>query len=304
MDAFVTSEGRRQFFKGQFRVQFVSFTDMHTFYESEESPDQDGFFRASDAQDRIFFEASNRPQDQIILESDLVGQIQNFSNKNLRIIGNKIISGTNTAETKILTGAQVLSAANEIMQATFSHFNEQLIIGSDEQFIKSREFSVSPSEYDFIISNDKPINVNDDIITADISEIESVFNDFRFQNLPYFDFLPPKNVPSPEAPGGAPIGIFKDTRQLRVHSFSELEQSLNDKEFVEISMYETSEDNNVLIQVTEECLEDFQKLLIVDFGEFDLGNGQGIKRVFFAGKAFFDSANMPTFVNIFTIVME
>ena len=80
MDAFVTSEGRRQFFKGQFRVQFVSFTDMHTFYESEESPDQDGFFRASDAQDRIFFEASNRPQDQIILESDLVGQIQNFSN--------------------------------------------------------------------------------------------------------------------------------------------------------------------------------------------------------------------------------
>lgn len=304
MDAFITAEGRRQFFSGQFRVQFVSFTDMHTFYESEEAPDQAGFFRASNAQDRIFFEAANRPQDQIILEADHVGQIQNFSNQNLRIIGNKIVSGTNSAETKILSGAQVLSAANEIVQTAFNNFNEQLIIGSDEQFAKTQEFSVSPPEHDFIISNDKPLNVQNNITTADISEIESVFHDFRFQNLPYFGFLPPKNAPSPEDPAGAPIGFFKDTRQLRINSFSKLEETLQDNEFVEVSMHETSEENNVLIQITEECLDDFQKLLIVDFGEFDLGNGQGTKRVFFAGKAFVDSAGMPTFVNIFTIVME
>ena len=80
------------------------------------------------------------------------------------------------------------------------------------------------------------------------------------------------------------------------------------KEYGEIRFVETSADNNLLIQMYEDGQGSIlNKLDIVDAGIFDDvtdKNGRTQKRVFYVGKTFEDDFKAPTFVNIFTIVMD
>ena len=50
----------------------------------------------------------------------------------------------------------------------------------------------------------------------------------------------------------------------------------------------------------------FLKLDVIDFGEFNVPEDEARpnKHVFFVGKVFIDTYGMPTFINIFTIVMD
>jgi hypothetical protein len=49
----------------------------------------------------------------------------------------------------------------------------------------------------------------------------------------------------------------------------------------------------------------FLKLDVIDFGEFSTDEtSRANKRVFFIGKVFLDSVKMPTFVNLFTMVID
>lgn len=80
------------------------------------------------------------------------------------------------------------------------------------------------------------------------------------------------------------------------------------KQSHEINFLKTSEDNNLLIQVYEDGLgAAFQKLDIIDAGIFEDPldkENRFNKQVFYVGKIFFDSFNAPTFINIFTIIMD
>jgi len=80
------------------------------------------------------------------------------------------------------------------------------------------------------------------------------------------------------------------------------------KQFKEINFLKTSTDNNLLIQMYEDGIgASFKKLDIIDAGifedPFDAEN-RFEKQVFYVGKIFFDSFNAPTFINIFTIIMD
>ena len=70
---------------------------------------------------------------------------------------------------------------------------------------------------------------------------------------------------------------------------------------------ETSEDNNIVMQMfeTNDQKLKFKKLDVIDFGEFSTQNSsRPNKHIFFAGKVFLDSFDIPTFVNLFTIVLD
>jgi len=74
---------------------------------------------------------------------------------------------------------------------------------------------------------------------------------------------------------------------------------------------ETSLENNLVMQMFEVNADKntFQKLDIIDFGEFNafLSPTDFVrpnKRVFFAGKIYEDSVGIPTFVNLFTIMLD
>tara|TARA_Y100000310_G_scaffold345206_1_gene462652 strand:+ start:999 stop:2147 length:1149 start_codon:yes stop_codon:yes gene_type:complete len=74
-----------------------------------------------------------------------------------------------------------------------------------------------------------------------------------------------------------------------------------------IRFLETSEQNNLVMQLFE--VDDrrlkFKKLDVIDFGEIINDNdSRPNKHIFFAGKVYLDAFNVPTFVNIFTIILD
>ena len=80
------------------------------------------------------------------------------------------------------------------------------------------------------------------------------------------------------------------------------------KEAKEIRFLKTSSENNLLLQMFEDAAgPTMNKLDIVDAGIFtdtEDKNGRHQKQVFYVGKTYLDDFNTPTFVNIFTIVMD
>lgn len=75
-----------------------------------------------------------------------------------------------------------------------------------------------------------------------------------------------------------------------------------------IKFNKTSDDNNFILQIYENGISTkLTKLDIIDAGSFidnDDPNKRYEKRVFYVGKIFNDDLKIPTYVNIFTIVMD
>jgi hypothetical protein len=74
-----------------------------------------------------------------------------------------------------------------------------------------------------------------------------------------------------------------------------------------INFKSTSMESNIVMQMFELSNDAFKKLDVIDFGIFnDTDDKQGRieKHVFFIGKVYIDSTGTPTFVNLFTIIMD
>ena len=80
-------------------------------------------------------------------------------------------------------------------------------------------------------------------------------------------------------------------------------------QFANIRTQKKSQDNNLLMQMFEvpTCENKLLKLDIIDVPEYSIDTGNGTilkKKLFFAGKVFIDDFGSPTYVNLFTILME
>ena len=70
----------------------------------------------------------------------------------------------------------------------------------------------------------------------------------------------------------------------------------------EINFEKTSRDNNLVMQMFEIKSSELNKLDVIDYGEFL--DDSGIRyRIFFVGKIFLDEVRLPSYVNIFTLVL-
>ena len=79
------------------------------------------------------------------------------------------------------------------------------------------------------------------------------------------------------------------------------------KPFEIINFTKTSQNNNLLIQIFESFNDSIKKLDIIDGGIFldeDDPDGNFEKHVFYVGKVYFDDLNVPTFINLYTLVFE
>lgn len=86
-----------------------------------------------------------------------------------------------------------------------------------------------------------------------------------------------------------------------------LETSIQvDRERESMEFTKTSLDNNLVMQIfeTDNQTIKFNKLDVIDFGEFAVEDNRPAKRVFFAGKVFINDHKVPAFANIFTIIMD
>ena len=107
-------------------------------------------------------------------------------------------------------------------------------------------------------------------------------------------------------------GINSDLGGSAGYSDSSTETSMTSievsRERSVMTFLDTSETNNIIMQIFE--VDDnrlkFKKLDVIDFGEFtdETDEERPNKHVFFVGKVFLNSFNIPTFVNIFTVILD
>ncbi len=306
MDFTITDEGKRQAGQGQMRIKFATFTDYHTFYDvsgSNEFPNL-----ASDASSRVFFETYNRYQDVIVPEIEAGMSMRPFKTKDLEVAGGALAAGS--AFTGITNHPEIVSDVPEkivdLLDGITQNFAEQRIITSIDEFSKFQDLILAPLTGTFNLTPSTDFfRADNETGQAMLESIPSIFQDRRFAHFPNFMFLPPENLPLPGESSGFVLGNYPAFGESQIMSEDEINESLAEKDFTEISFVETSRRNNIAIQFFEASPGNIDKLSVVDFGEFEdedpLSPG---RRVLFVGKMLRDGNASETFCNIFTVVID
>jgi hypothetical protein len=301
MDVLVTSQGRRQIAMEGLQIKYASFTDLHTFYQG------DTVSGSTDSTNRVYFEAFSRPQDFITFETDDSGQLFPFA-YNDTILNGSSISKISTSDstfgesTFANTGEIFASSADTLIETILESFNDQRTIATRDPFLEDFQFSLSTGSALFRFDNDTFENGTKPVVS--INSVESVIFDKRLSHIPNFKFLPPVAIDD----GGTTkfeIGKYSNLNQVEELSYEDLEKSLKGKQSVNVDFVKTSVDNNLLMQMFETAAGQFTKLDAIDFGAFVTEDpARPGKHVFFLGKVFIDEQGMPTFVNMFTIILD
>ena len=291
-DTVITDEGKRQLATGKMQIKFASFTDCATFYQS------DTVSGSEDAGTRIFLEApSNLPFDKITFEADDSGKLLPFKNtEEIKILNGFIVSGST-----IITSS-INSLAGTVLSQSLDSFKKLQLIGTEDKFFGKSTFELNEEKLTFSITNKAPFGEND-IKSIVIENAESLFSDKRLSNAINFVFLPPVKKLDQNTIG-IPLGIYK---RLKTSNLAQIKKefinNLNNLEkngfCREITFLDTSRNNNIISQFFEIGNNEVKKLDIVDFGFLENN-----KRIFFIGKLFIDNNEMPTFINMFSIVFE
>lgn len=310
MDVIITNEGRAQAAAGELSIKYATFTDRHTFYDTDTIKSAAPV--ANDASGRIFFECASRQQDQIVIETLDGGTVKPFRAGDFDLTEGNFIAGLSpegvrTGEPFVYTGSDFVSNANTILQEITNNFYDQQILGTTDPFSDTTDFVLSDTSLTFEISDTRPFDFRGvrPVTEMKLENIESIFQDRKFSHLTNFMYLPPVNRPRLGQAKGDSLGTYVNWNQKPPVTLQELMSNLDLKESREIEFTDTSRENNLLIQPFEFSDMGVKKLCIIDYGEFpDEDPYSPGKRVFFVGKLYKDRFETSTFVNIFTIIMD
>ena len=308
MDFTITREGKRQAALGEMKIQFATFTDLHTFYETSGSSEIPSL--AADASDRIFFEACDRYQDVIVPELEAGFSLRPFRTSDFDIVGGSLVSGSLSTgivtHPNILSGSGMADAFPRLLEGITNNFEDQRIVTTIDEFSFYSDIKIAPTTGSFSIDeNTEYLRSQNGAGECELDKIPSIFSDKRFADFPNFKYLPPVNLPRPGETSGIPMGNYPKLNEREIFSLDDLEKSLQGKPSVDFDFTETSRRNNIIAQFFEQDLGGVEKLSVVDFGEFsDDDPASPGKRVFYVGKIMRDGSGAETFLCIFTVVLD
>jgi hypothetical protein len=318
LDTILTNEGKRQIARGDLKVQYISYSDVGTYYAKDLASG------SADATVRLHFEQCSLPQDQITFEADDSGNIKPFNNENVIVKNGQMISYSFNALTAsiltgsmqnvtILTGTEFASTAESLLNSSIDNFSKLQLIGTSDKLFEDDGFSVGNNDVTFVINDLIPISDETQRV-ASISHLESLFQDVRLCNAKNFAYLPPvnKNIPS-----SVNKKDYRETKQYQLGNYkpwgrtqinglppSQLEFELKHYEYSGcsrvITFDPTSLKNRIVGQFFEVGFDTMKKLDVIDYGQYTF-NGS-LKHAFFIGKIVLDDNDSQTFVHLFTLV--
>ncbi len=103
---------------------------------------------------------------------------------------------------------------------------------------------------------------------------------------------------------GTVMGTVFGNQQMGIINLSPIDAA---RERHSVNFIQTSDQNNIVMQMfeTDSSQLTFKKLDIIDYGEMVTDDPvRPSKRIFFAGKIFLNSAKIPVFVNLFTLILD
>lgn len=308
MDVLLTEEGRRQLANGSIRIEYASFSDASTFYEL------DIISGSSDPSNRLFFECSSSPYDQITFETDDGGLLNPLKNTTIPVTNGLILTGSG----QFVTGTSFINSANQLLSSSLSAFKNNFLLGTIDTLFEYEQFGLGQNTIRFKATDKNPIE-SDGLYAANVTNLDSLFQDERMSHLPNFQYLPPINKPRDRTTIDFNSKNFIDSHLIGHYpridhgkTKREVEQSIKEKIKIleeqgnvkEIKFEPTSNTNNLHCQIFEISNNQLKKLDIVDFGPVRLKDDETIQRMYFVGKVFVDDYGNHTFVNLFTLFFE
>jgi len=340
IDMIVTQEGKRQIANGMLRAEYASVSDAETFYDSLEVDDVSNriFFQAMDSHNNIVVLEKDDSGKMIEFNFSPTGSIVGND------IFNKDTTVTSSLKLTAVTGSAFASTAASIMKSFTSHFNSLQTLSTFEKsgndFELSAEritFSISNSVPFPLGPHSETININDaepffldsklthlpnfdflppvnsdgssygvyeDIRSLKKETLEDIKNELG--NEGFSDFLSEEGVRKRRSSSGLrtdKIGDFDVINRISLES----PYKTNFKQYKTVYFDKTSDQNNLIMQIFEDGPDSkLIKLDLIDAGSFRDNTSEFYpeKRVFYAGKIYMDDLNTPTFINIFTIILE
>lgn len=310
LDTVLTLEGRKQIAAAGLKIEYVSFSDVGTYYKA------DIVSGSADATGRLYFEQCHLPQDQITFEADDSGRLKPFRNTNdvsvkngqivqydLTVPEQVAVSGSSENMT-LVTGDEFASTAATLLASSIENFNNLKIVATRDTIFEDDGFAVGNPNIEFVVTNERPL---DDPTTkvAHLDQLESLFNDVRLSKLQNFKYLPPINKRGRDN-GRKLLGYYKPWgRSIKGRlSPRQLEFELSHYEKLgcvkSIRFDPTSRNNTLVGQFFEVSSDTMKKLDVIDYGTYPWRGS--MKHCFFVGKVFVDSNETHTFVHLFTLV--
>ena len=337
VDYVITQEGKRQLASGKLRAEYASVTDMHTFYDKAEHDDVNNriYFEVMERPENVIVLEKDDSGKLIDFNFSPTGSIVGDD------IFDKDATATDTLRLTAVTGSAFASTSEQLMRTFLTHFKRNTMVGT--YFSNgSNEFRLSTKSLKFAISNSIPFANGPTGETINVNNAEPFFFDSKLTHLKNFMFLPPVNTDGSSYGSYKDLRSLKretlhdikqdlgmrafDEDTLNVESGYKARQDLvgdfgvvnrnkltrintpMPKQYQTVIFKKTSKDNNLLIQMFEDSAgAKLTKLDIIDAGAFydsDATLGRNEKRIFYVGKVFFDDYNVPTFINMFTLIFD
>jgi hypothetical protein len=344
MDVIVTPEGRRQMHAGDFRAEFVSFSDSKAYY----SKDSVTGSIAEDATLRLYFEANQLPIDKIVFETDEDGQLLGSDiDPNVKLFGNGgILKRDETGSFQRVTGSSFLQTAIGMTTSSIDNMSKFDIICSSNSNSYNMDIG-SDNKIKFDIANKLPFGNLPIKNIKDIENLEPIAYDPDLNHIKQFKFLPPidknenqygnyrnngsiKNINNfndiiekigdlPDDPAGSLNSLSKYKSSFLKREEAAIQDilnqnnklTLNKEKNVQKKSFVFKNSNfsaNFITQIYElnATNSSINRLYFVDAGEFIDENdpSRKHKHVFYAGKIFKDKFDVPVFARIFTLVFD
>lgn len=288
LDTIITPEGRRQMFLGGMRIAYATFSDVGSSYDG----DLNNIFVSGSI--NLNLESFSTPHDTIFPVTNDYGQILEYAGNSTSLTpaGEVIVYDASTLENSALSIAQTVSES----------LKKQQIASTLDVIRRDEGLSTNLKDINFTITEDRPFDGEPSI--SSITDADSLYADKRLSKLPNFMFLPP--IQNSGEIGSQPIELgkytsFAESNDIEDGSFF---AGLNELEEATLEFSRLTEYNDLAIQLYETTGSIAKKLDIIKYGRVGISPEGTSTDLYFIGKVFFDEFDVPTFINIFTMVLE
>jgi hypothetical protein len=339
IDLVITQEGKRQIAAGKLRAEYASLSDSNAFYDKGEFDDvqnriyfevmekpENSIVLEKDDSGRLFpFDFS--PTDSIVGNNIFVSEVE----ENVLVL-------------KAATGSQFASTEASIISASLRHFKNNYLIGTYDQVgvdtfkVEPKEITYTIDNQTPFGRNPRLETINVDnaepfFMDPKLSHLPNfkylppkntdgsnygTYEDIRNTSQETWQDIKERlqydvnndvneTVYSDNLRENYFGNLGKESRKLLIDGELPVPPTTN-KLVSKLRFLETSANNNLVMQMFEDSNGSLMtKLDIVDAGLFfdnssNLDNSA--KRVFYIGKVYYDTYDTPTFINMFTMVME
>ena len=283
MDAKLTARGKASLVAGGLEVKYISFSDLGVTYEN------DGRGVAVEPLP-LGLEVFSTSNDDITVTTDDFGDLNSFSGNGyfVRQDGTAALSDS--------------AVKDLIFSGSLESFENQRLLSTRSPLLEDPGLSISPKSVSFSVSDDSPFG--DEPSESSTDDIESLFADKRLSRSIRFQYLPPVQRTITTVGNESVLGSYVDVREAGVTE-QDLESTIASLQSQKLSTSKLTDRNEVCLQLFESSSSGLTKLDIIRYGDLQQRGSSGKQRtLYFAGKVYEDGYGIPTFVNLFDLVIE